>query len=119
MSDWLRAHDVRTPNPLFDSVRKAYRFLRRSQFWTEDEIRAYQLERVRAVYAHAKRHVPFFRDLYAGFDEQIETWDEFFRLPITYRRSLPTDVDLRRADVLPAGVVQAPPTSTAGSTGHV
>ncbi len=119
MSDWLKAHDVRTPNPLFDSVRKAYRFLHRSQFWTEDEIRAYQLERVRAAYAGAKKHVAFFRDLYAGFDEQIETWDDFSSLPITYRRSLPAEVGLRRAEVLPAGMEEARHTATSGSTGHV
>jgi len=60
------------------------RFLKRTPFWSRDEMQAWQLRRIRELVRHAFEHIPFYTDLYrgAGFaPDDLKTWDDFRRLP--------------------------------------
>lgn len=60
------------------------RLLKRTPFWSRERMRAWQLERVRALVRHAYGRVPFYTDLYrsAGFQPgDLRTWEDFRRLP--------------------------------------
>lgn len=62
------------------------RLLRESREWSEDRLRAWQLERFRSVTAHAQRHVPGYARLFreAGFEpEGIRSLEDIERLPFT------------------------------------
>ena len=61
-----------------------YRFLQRSQWWTKEQIREYQVEELRRLVTHAYRNVPYYTKL---FDEhaidpaQIQDFDDFKKIP--------------------------------------
>ncbi|MEF2231710.1 MAG: hypothetical protein V3571_12330 [Pseudodesulfovibrio sp.] len=49
---------------------------------SREELRAWQLDRLRALVAHAKANSPFYRDRLAGIDpDSIRSLDDFSRLP--------------------------------------
>ena len=61
------------------------RRLERSQWWKEDELRAYQIERLRAFLTDIGRRVPYYRDLFGriGFDPaRVATLADLGRLPL-------------------------------------
>jgi phenylacetate-coenzyme A ligase PaaK-like adenylate-forming protein len=72
--------------------RQATRYLEHLSGWPEEEVRAMQLECVRAVWADAVVDIPFYRHL-VEMDKAprtIETWEDFRSIPVmdklTYRR---------------------------------
>lgn len=72
--------------------RQAARYLEHLFGWTEREVRAMQLERVRAVWEDSVVDIPFYRRL-VEMDKAprtIESWDDFRSIPVidrlTYRR---------------------------------
>jgi len=97
--------------------------LEQSQWWSPDDLAAWQLRQLRLLLAHAGRSVPFYRERWrkAGFDPRALptlTWDDWRRLPI-----------LTRADIQDAGEqlysTRVPPEHgkpsvlhTSGSTGR-
>ncbi len=98
-------------NPL----RLAYEQLDRSQWLSPDQLREYQLRRLRALVAHCKTHVPYYRAALAGLDPQALTGVE--QLPILTRRRYQEDFARMRAEALPAGQRAAGEAHTSGTTG--
>jgi len=76
-----------------DSVRLLHR-LERSQWWSAAQLQAWQMRRLRALLAHAARHVPHYRALFA----RLQLDPAAFRQPADLAR-LPL---LRKADIAAA-----------------
>jgi len=65
--------------------------LEESQWWERERMRDWQLAQLRRVLAHAKEHVPYYRECFAhrGFDpKRIESMDDLRRLPVLSRDTL-------------------------------
>ena len=61
------------------------RFLKRTPFWSQDQMRAWQFTRIQKLVAHAYEHIPFYEELYrsAGFAPgNLKGWDDFAKLPV-------------------------------------
>jgi len=60
------------------------RFLKRTPFWSPDQMRAWQFERIQKLVAHAYTTIPFYGELYrtAGFQPgDLKGWSDFEKLP--------------------------------------
>ena len=65
-----------------------HRLLRRTPFYSRDEMLAWQFSRIRAMITHAYTRVPFYCSLYqrAGFQPgDLKSWDDFAKLPVIAR----------------------------------
>lgn len=58
------------------------RFLRQSQFWEPDRLRAWQLERLNALLAQAREHSPYYRRALAGLSLPLSSLDLLAGLPV-------------------------------------
>ncbi len=61
------------------------RFLNKTPFYSPDQMRDWQWQRLQELVRHAYTNVPFYHDLYsaAGFEAaDLRNWDDFHRLPI-------------------------------------
>jgi phenylacetate-CoA ligase len=77
----LSAADLVTGN----SVKKTLDFLNESQWWTAEELKAYQNDRLRVLIRHAFENVPFYREMFKkmGLDpHDIRKTEDLARIPI-------------------------------------
>ncbi|RME79807.1 MAG: phenylacetate--CoA ligase family protein, partial [Chloroflexi bacterium] len=93
--------------------------LRRTQWLSRHELEALQLRRVQALVRHAYQNVPFYRQLYreAGIHpDDIQTLDDFTRLPVITRDDIDTHLDQFVDQTFPRD--RLVPVETGGSTGR-
>jgi phenylacetate-CoA ligase len=60
------------------------RFLKATPFYSRDQMRDWQCERLKRLVRHAYENVPFYHDLYRGVSfhpDDLHSWDDFHRLP--------------------------------------
>lgn len=77
--------------PRFRRVRRKMRDIERWRQWTETERRAFQLDRLNAVWDHARRHSSYYRILAADLrlPPRFDSLDEFcLRMPLLERDTL-------------------------------
>ena len=70
---------------MLSPYRKYRKFLKESQWWSEDRLIEYQLDRLRVVLESAYRHVPYYRGLMQIYDirpNDIKSIDYIVRLPV-------------------------------------
>lgn len=66
-------------------VAKYLKFMLESQYWTREQLDAFQNERLRALIEHAYNHVPFYHDemnLLGLTPKDIQTKDDLSKLPV-------------------------------------
>lgn len=93
------------------------RQLEQSQWWPAARLEALQLERLRALLVHAGRHVPYYRELYAGlgFDPaRVQDLRDLRSLPILRK----ADIGARRDDFKSALAGPLRRFNTGGSSGE-
>jgi len=76
---------------LLREVATGRRALRKAPWLSEEEIRDFQLRRIRELVSHAYRTVPLYAERYrdAGFlPEDLQTWEDFERLPLVTKDDL-------------------------------
>lgn len=67
------------------SIYEKLRFLRQSQFWTREQLDAYQDEKLRRLVVHAANHVPYYKELFSKLKldaNDIATKKDLQKLPI-------------------------------------
>lgn len=77
------------------------RGLEDSQWWPRERIEALQLERLRALLAHARDHVPYYRERFArlGFDPAtIASLADLQRLPLLGKAEIRANTEALKAD---------------------
>lgn len=64
--------------------------LKESQWWSEEELRAAQLEKLRSLLVHAREHSPFYREYFErhGFDCGAGSIDDIKTLPSLGRKEI-------------------------------
>jgi len=67
------------------SISKYRRFLEKSQWWSQGQLKEYQNEKLRALIKHAYTNVPYYQELFDEMKlkpEDIRTTDDLLKLPI-------------------------------------
>jgi phenylacetate-CoA ligase len=93
VSGWLFPLHERLKKHTTVAVR---RHMEAAQWWSPDQLAAYQLERLRALLADVALHVPYYRDLFArtGFDPaQVHSVGDLARLPFLTKAVIKTHTD--------------------------
>ena len=75
ISDWITGQEVA----------KYLKFMLKSQYWTREQLDAFQNERLRALIAHAYENVPFYHDEMEArglTPADIQTKEDLVKLPI-------------------------------------
>ncbi len=117
--NYLEAYDNGTRGDALDGIRRAYRLLFQSQYWDRSELDEYRWDRLRRVYAYARKHVPYYSDQFSPFDSEIESWEQFKELPILSRETAAERSSLLRGNRPPIGVSPLQPIRTSGTSGSV
>jgi phenylacetate-CoA ligase len=97
--------------------RQALAEVDRSQWLTEDELRAFQLTQLQRVVAHARAQVPYYRELIQGLDlppDFPRNLEEFSQFPVLTKADIRTAGDRLLADDAPKVRTSA---RTSGTTG--
>ena len=100
-------------------TRREFRELKRTQWLSEDELRALQLARVQRLVKHAYEQVPFYRERYqsAGVHpEDIKSLEDFEALPFLTRQDVRDNWKRMVAQNFPRQELQK--SETGGSTGE-
>jgi phenylacetate-CoA ligase len=77
------------------------RRLEATQWWPREQIEVLQLERMRALLAHAAAHVPYYRELFrkSGFDpREIRALADLARLPFLTKPLIRANVDALKSE---------------------
>ena len=96
------------------AVREA---LEQSQWWTAERIETLQLERLRALLAHAQDHVPYYRNVFKsiGFDpRRVGRLGDLGRLPFLTKTEIRANLESLKSDVA-ADLARS---NTGGSSGE-
>lgn len=99
-------------------TRETLRLLLESQRWSAEEHAAHQLERLRSLVAHARRHSPYYAERYAesGLDESaLRTPEDVRKLPVIGKEELRRHGDRFVSTHLPRKKMWA--AFTSGTTG--
>jgi phenylacetate-CoA ligase len=101
------------------SISRQLHFLKKSQYWTREQIDNYQNEKLRQLVHHAFNNVPYYRDLFSKLrlkPDDIRTKKDLEKLPITTKEELKKNKDkhlssnLKKKDLIFS--------SSSGSTGE-
>ena len=93
--------------------------LERSQWLPTDVLQEYQYEQAATVFAHARAHVPFYRELYGGLSPGERALHSYWHdLPIITRGQLQLAGPQAFAEQLPAGEEILGYSGSSGSTGR-
>ena len=72
-----------------------------SQWWTDDQLREFQLTRLRELLTHAQAHVPYYRQLFSeiGFKaKEINSLNDLASLPFLDKSKIRADTDALKSD---------------------
>ena len=97
-----------------------YEMLMESQYWSPQQLVAYQRSQLEQLLRHARRNVPFYeKRLDAVFTPSGDIdWDRWRDVPVMRRNDLVEHKEAMRARVLPAGHGPVGIVHSSGSTGH-
>jgi len=92
--------------PLHEALKKhtSVRLLKQmeqSQWWDQQQLREFQLKKLRELLVHAQSHVPYYRQLFAqiGFKaEDIQSISDLGRLPLLNKPVIRTNTDALKSD---------------------
>ena len=103
----------------FNTFRKTYTFLKKSQWWSKEQLEAYQFQQLRTLLFHAYSNVPFYK---AMFDDlklkptDIKELADLHKLPFLTKDIIRDHLTTLKATNYPASTFEL--TRTGGSTGY-
>jgi phenylacetate-CoA ligase len=98
-------------------IDRAYRLLHDRQWYSQEEIRDYQLNLAKKITSHASKNVPIYRDLY-GEEVEFTSWEDFQSLPTLSRAKYSsTEEDRKIAERIPPSSNKIGSSPTSGTTG--
>ena len=96
------------------SVRRA---MEQSQWWSPEQLQAYQLRRLRNLLSHAEQHVPYYRELFRKLEfsaDSVQSIESLQRIPFLTKPLIKENTEALKADTSQA--LQR--FNTGGSTGE-
>jgi len=76
---------------LGQSISKHFKFLQKSQWWSENDLKEYQNEKLRILINHVYKNVPYYNDLFKKLrltPTDIRNTDDLLKLPILTKKDL-------------------------------
>lgn len=73
-----------------------------SQWWSSDRLEKYRLERLRSMLVKVKKHVPYYRDCFAGLGfkpEEINSLADLQKLPLLTKAIIRTEGDRMKSGI--------------------
>jgi len=101
-----------------DGLYEHYEFLQKSQYFSEEELRQYQYERLRTLLEHASGNVPYYRGILANLDYSKAGTDPLLLLeqvPVLTKEIIRKNFEGMKAENLPESRFEK--NATSGSTG--
>jgi len=95
------------------AVKKA---MEQSQWWSPDQLRAHQLQRLQALLQYAEKNVPYYTRLFKeqGFDPRVDSLDDLQKLPFLGKREIREQLE----DFKAVGATDLARFNTGGSSGE-
>ena len=100
--------------------KRIFNFVERSKDKCREEIEAYKLERLRRLVEHARRSVPYYRELFKQHEirpEDINSFEDYARIPVLTKKLLRENLDRLKSDDFNS--YKPILTETSGTTGQV
>jgi phenylacetate-CoA ligase len=100
--------------------RDFFDMLMESQYWSPEQIRAYQRNELEQLLRHARENVPFYEQRLGcvfARDGSID-WDRWHEVPLVTRKNLQDDRESMQSRRLPPGHGPTTAVSSSGSTGR-
>lgn len=97
---------------------KTYSFLKKSQWWSDEEIHTYQLERLQELISHAYVNVPYYTQLFDDIGlkpEDLQSFEDLKKIPYLTKQIVQENIEQLKAKNYPPEAFQY--VSTGGSTG--
>ena len=104
--------------PAFPAFMKAYRLLKKSRWWSREQLEEYQLQQLSKLLNHAYENVPYYRRI---FDERglkpndIQGFTDLWKLPFLTKEIIRANLDDLKARNYPESKFEH--AATSGSTG--
>lgn len=102
-------------------IGKYLKCLEHSQFWSAEQIRSHQNDRLRKLIQHVFINVPFYRDLYSGMGlgpDDVQTLQDLAKLPILGKRDIRDGIRSGRLMDSSARLQDLERNNSSGSTGE-
>jgi len=103
----------------YNSFRKTYKFLKKSQWWGRERLEAYQLQELRTLLSHAYANVPFYKELFDSLQlkpTDIKELADLQKLPFLTKDLIREHLGEIKAKNYPESSFEL--TRTGGSTGY-
>lgn len=97
---------------------RTYRYLKKSQRMSKEEISAYQLKRLKELVSHAYENVPYYTQLFDKIGlkpSDVQSFEDFKKIPYLTKQLVQENINLLKAKNYPSDAFQY--VSTGGSTG--
>lgn len=104
--------------PSYKSFRSNYSFLKRSQFWSREQIKALQIKRLKKLIDHAYENVPYYRNIFNDrnlMPEDINDLSDLNKIPFLTKEIIRDNLEDLKAKNYPKEKFEY--VTTGGSTG--
>jgi len=108
--------------PSYRAFRKTYKFLKKSQWWSKEQLERYQLEQLSKLLNHAYENVPYYRKVFDDLGlkpENIQDFKDLQKLPFLTKEIIRENLDDLKARNYPNDIFEYVTTSgtTSGEIG--
>lgn len=106
---------------LGNSIYSDLKFLMKSQWWSVDELREYQNEKLRALIKHAYENVPYYNELFHSLNltpDDIQTSNDLYKLPILTKEIIRENIKNKKIIAKNIPTKKMILCSSSGSTGE-
>jgi phenylacetate-CoA ligase len=103
----------------YNTFRKTYKFLKKSQWWSQEQVEAYQLQQLRRLLCHAYDYVPYYTKLFDKLglkSENIQSLKDLQKLPFLTKEIIKKHITDLKATNYPESKFEL--SRTGGSTGQ-
>lgn len=100
--------------------KKTYNFIKKTQWWSYEQIRKYQWQQLTLLLRHVHKYVPYYKDLFNKLGitpDDIKSIHDFQQLPFLTKEIVQENTKKLRATNYPPYSFEE--TNTGGSTGHL
>jgi len=90
--------------------------MEQSQWWSQEKLQAYQLQRLQALLQYAEKNVPYYTRLFKeqGFNPRVDSLDDLQKLPFLGKREIRENLE----DFKAVGAIDLARFNTGGSSGE-
>lgn len=96
--------------------KKAYSFLEKSLFWSEEKWHEYQTKELKSLLKYCQDNIPFYQKQFLKYNidtDAKDIWNEFYKLPFLDKKIVTENID----EFIPTSNIKSYSATTGGTTG--